>query len=333
MFALFAKLRELSSESDRNEVEKMISFFRTDDQKIHLLDDIESGCWVHVVNPTKDEIDLLLAITDVERDFLVAALDEEERSRIETENGQTLIVVDTPTIELSDKEGIINSTFPLGIILTDDNIFTVCLKDSSVLQDFTNNRVKGFSTKKKSRFILQLLYRNAAKFLVYLRQIDKKSTELEGELHKSMKNKELIAMLNLEKSLVYFSTSLKSNEAVLERLMRMEFIRRYPDDTDLLEDVIIENKQAIEMCTIYRDILSGTMDAFASVISNNLNIVMKLLTSITIMLTIPTLFASLWGMNVPVPFQNSPWGFVIVCGISLVASVISGIIMFRKKMF
>ena len=156
---------------------------------------------------------------------------------------------------------------------------------------------------------------------------------MEGELHKSMKNKELIAMLNLEKSLVYFSTSLKSNEAVLERLMRMEFIRRYPDDTDLLEDVIIENKQAIEMCTIYRDILSGTMDAFASVISNNLNIVMKLLTSITIMLTIPTLFASLWGMNVPVPFQNSPWGFVIVCGISLVASVISGIIMFRKKMF
>ena len=174
MFALFAKLRELSSESDRNEVEKMISFSRTDDQKIHLLDDIESGCWVHVVNPTKDEIDLLLAITDVERDFLVAALDEEERSRIETENGQTLIVVDTPTIELSDKEGIINSTFPLGIILTDDNIFTVCLKDSSVLQDFTNNRVKGFSTKKKSRFILQLLYRNAAKFLVYLRQIDQK---------------------------------------------------------------------------------------------------------------------------------------------------------------
>ena len=172
MFALFAKLRELSSESDRNEVEKMISFFRTDDQKIHLLDAIESGCWVHVVNPTKDEIDLLLAITDVERDFLVAALDEEERSRIETENGQTLIVVDTPTIELSDKEGIINSTFPLGIILTDDNIFTVCLKDSSVLQDFTNNRVKGFSTKKKSRFILQMLYRNAAKFLVYLRQID-----------------------------------------------------------------------------------------------------------------------------------------------------------------
>ena len=298
-----------------------------------MLDAIEPGCWVHVVNPTQEELNQLLEATHVDRDFLVAALDEEERSRVETENGQTLIVVDTPTIELSEKEGIINSTFPLGIILTEDNIFTVCLKDSSVLQDFTNNRVKSFSTKKKSRFILQILYRNAAKFLVYLRQIDKKSTEIEGELHKSMKNKELIAMLNLEKSLVYFSTSLKSNEAVLERLMRMEFIRRYPDDTDLLEDVIIENKQAIEMCTIYRDILSGTMDAFASVISNNLNIVMKLLTSITIILTIPTLFASLWGMNVPVPFQNAPWGFAVVCGLSALTSIITAIVMFRKKLF
>lgn len=311
----------------------MISFFRTDDEKIFLLDAIEPGCWVHVVNPTQEELNQLLEATHVDRDFLVAALDEEERSRVETENGQTLIVVDTPTIELSEKEGVINSTFSLGIILTEDNIFTVCLKDSSVLQDFTNNRVKSFSTKKKSRFILQILYRNAAKFLVYLRQIDKKSTEIEGELHKSMKNKELIAMLNLEKSLVYFSTSLKSNEAVLERLMRMEFIRRYPDDTDLLEDVIIENKQAIEMCTIYRDILSGTMDAFASVISNNLNIVMKLLTSITIILTIPTLFASLWGMNVPVPFQNAPWGFAVVCGLSALTSIITAIVMFRKKLF
>lgn len=311
----------------------MISFFRTDDEKIFLLDAIEPGCWVHVVNPTQEELNQLLEATHVDRDFLVAALDEEERSRVETENGQTLIVVDTPTIELSEKEGVINSTFPLGIILTEDNIFTVCLKDSSVLQDFTNNRVKSFSTKKKSRFILQILYRNAAKFLVYLRQIDKKSMEIEGELHKSMKNKELIAMLNLEKSLVYFSTSLKSNEAVLERLMRMEFIRRYPDDTDLLEDVIIENKQAIEMCTIYRDILSGTMDAFASVISNNLNIVMKLLTSITIILTIPTLFASLWGMNVPVPFQNAPWGFAVVCGLSALTSIITAIVMFRKKLF
>ena len=197
-----------------------------DDEKIFLLDAIEPGCWVHVVNPTQEELNQLLEATHVDRDFLVAALDEEERSRVETENGQTLIVVDTPTIELSEKEGVINSTFPLGIILTEDNIFTVCLKDSSVLQDFTNNRVKSFSTKKKSRFILQILYRNAAKFLVYLRQIDKKSTEIEGELHKSMKNKELIAMLNLEKSLVYFSTSLKSNEAVLERLMRMALLSR-----------------------------------------------------------------------------------------------------------
>ena len=244
-----------------------------------------------------------------------------------------LILVDTPTVEVRPGRGFVYTTLPYGIILTEANIVTVCLKETALTRAFSDSPVKSFSTKKKSRFILQILYRNAAKFLVYLRQIDKKSMEIEGELHKSMKNKELIAMLNLEKSLVYFSTSLKSNEAVLERLMRMEFIRRYPDDTDLLEDVIIENKQAIEMCTIYRDILSGTMDAFASVISNNLNIVMKLLTSITIILTIPTLFASLWGMNVPVPFQNAPWGFAVVCGLSALTSIITAIVMFRKKLF
>jgi len=166
-----------------------------------------------------------------------------------------------------------------------------------------------------------MLYRNASLFLFYLRQVDKASTRVENELHISMKNKELIQMLGLEKSLVYFSTSLKSNELVLEKLLRMDFVKDFPEDTDLLEDVIVENKQAMEMSGIYRDILSGTMDAFASVISNNLNIVMKLLASVTIILTVPTIVSSLWGMNVPVPFEGSPFGFWIVLGVAGLATL------------
>ncbi len=310
----------------------MLKLYRTDDTKVNELEEFMPECWIDLCTPTKAELDSVVKMTGVDADFLRASLDEEERSRIETEDGQTLILVDTPVIETGES-GHEYITIPFGIVLMPNCIITVCLKEAPITKDFYTGRVRGFSTKKCNRFILQLLYRNAARFLYHLRIIDKRSTELETELHKSMKNKELIGMLGLEKSLVYFSTSLKGNEAVLERLLRMSFIRRYPDDTDLLEDVIIENKQAIEMCTIYRDILSGTMDAFASVISNNLNIVMKILTLITIIMTIPTIVASLWGMNVMVPFATNPFGFWIVIGFAVVLAAGVAIFMKAKKMF
>lgn len=312
--------------------EAMLNIYRTDDEKVNEINGYESDCWINLSEPTSQEISWVIEQTGVEADFLRAPLDEEERSRIETDNMQTLILVDTPFVETED-ETEEYMTMPMGIVLMEDCTITVCLKEAPVLRDFYKGRVRGFSTKKRNRFILQVLYRNAARFLYYLRRIDKKSNDVEYELHKSMKNKELIAMMKLEKSLVYFSTSLKGNEAVLERLLRMSFIRQYPDDTDLLEDVIIENKQAIEMCTIYRDILSGTMDAFASVISNNLNIVMKVLTLITIIMTIPTIIASLWGMNVMVPFANNPYGFWIVVAMCALVSALVTFIMSRKKMF
>lgn len=310
----------------------MLNIYRTDDKHVNLLENFEADCWIHLVAPTSQELAWVMEKTGVEADFLRAPLDDEERSRIETENDQTLVLVDTPFIEMDD-DSETYVTIPMGIVLLENCIVTVCLKDAPLLRDFFKGRVRGFSTKKRNRFILQILYRNAARFLFYLRRIDQKSNKVENELHKSMKNKELIAMLTLEKSLVYFSTSLKGNEAVLERLLRMSFIRQYPDDTELLEDVIIENKQAIEMCTIYRDILSGTMDAFASVISNNLNIVMKILTLITIIMTIPTIVASLWGMNVAVPFADNPYGFWIVMGIAVVMSGAVALVMKKKKMF
>ena len=188
----------------------------------------------------------------------------------------------------------------------------------------------------KTRFILQILYRNASLYLQYLRNIDKKSEEIERNLKKFTKNKELLELRELEKSLVYFNTSLRANELVMERLMRNEKIKKYPEDTDLLEDVIVENKQAIEMANIYSGILSGTMNTFSSVISNNLNISMKLLASITIIMSIPTMIASFYGMNLNVdgmPFAHSPYGFWIVIGIAALLSGIVAIIFKRKNMF
>ena len=188
----------------------------------------------------------------------------------------------------------------------------------------------------KTRFILQILYRNASMYLIYLRIIDKKSEQIEEKLHLSTRNQELMELLELEKSLVYFTTSLKSNEMVLEKLLKVESIKKYPEDTELLEDVIIENKQAIEMANIYSGILSSMMGTFASVISNNLNIVMKVLAVITIVMSIPTIVFSAYGMNLSaagMPFSRTPWGFLIVIILSVVASIIAAIFLSRKKFF
>lgn len=217
--------------------------------------------------------------------------------------------------------------------MTELCLITICLMDTPVLSNFKEGRVRNFWTYKKTRFILQILFRNASLYLQYLRIIDKKSDEVEKQLHISTKNQELIELLELEKSLVYFSTSLRGNELVLERLLKIEKIKQYPEDEELLDDVIIENKQAIEMSDIYSNILSGTMDAYASVISNNLNIVMKVLAVITIVMSIPTMIASFWGMNVPVPFADSPFGFFGLVGVSLVLTVIGSIVLGKKKTF
>jgi magnesium transporter len=263
---------------------------------------------------------------------LRAALDEEERARIEIEPGSTLILVDVPKIEPSENNKYY-STLPLGIILAGDSILTVCTQEVPLIKDFIGGSVRSFYTFKKTRFILQILYKNASYYLMFLKQIDRRSSQIERELHISMKNKELIQLLELEKSLVYFSTSLRANEVVLERMLRLDAIKKYPEDEDLLEDVIIENKQAIEMATIYSNILSGTMDAFASVISNNLNIVMKLLTSITIIMAIPTIIASFWGMNVPVPMTENPWAFFTIIMITVALALLSTLFMWKKKLF
>lgn len=311
----------------------MLNIYKTIGDSLYTLDSIEDNAWINLTNPTEDELDLIVEKLNVDRDFLNAALDEEESARVDTEKDQILILVDTPAVEKTD-EHIIYETLPLGIILTKSNIITVCLKDSIVLDQFEKNSVRTFSTNKKFRFIYQILYRNAQRYLLYLRQIDKMSNQVEKKLHKSMKNKELIQLLDLEKSLVYITTALKANEAVLEKILKLDIIKKFPDDKDLLDDVIVENKQAIEMANIYSGILSGMMDAFASIISNNLNIVMKVLASITIIISIPTIFASFYGMNViNIPFAESPYGFYIVIGMAALTSLVAGLIFMKKNLF
>ena len=294
----------------------MIRIFKTIDGKMHQMEEACEGCWVALTDPTATEIFEICNRYQIEVDDLRAPLDEEERSRIEVEDNYTLILVDTPIIEeRGDKDWF--GTIPLSIIVTKEMIFTVCLEDISVLGKFMDGRVRNFYTYMKTRFILQILYNNASMFLHYLRIIDKKSEEVEEKLHASTRNQELIELLELEKSLVYFITSLRANEVVLE-------------------DVIVENKQAIEMANIYSGILSGMTDAFASVISNNLNIVMKFLATVTIVMSIPTMIFSAYGMNVKsagMPFADSPYGFAIVIAISLVLSLVVALIFSKKDLF
>lgn len=305
----------------------MLQIFKTVEDELQEEEQISEGCWAALTKPTNEEIQRVGAETGIDIDDLRAPLDDEERSRIEQEGDYVVVLVDIPSLDEKDRY----VTIPLGIYMTKKMIVTVCLEETPVLKAFMNNRVKDFFTFKRTRFVFQILYRNATSYLRYLRIIDRKSEQIEEKLHISQKNKELIELLELEKSLVYFTTSLRSNETVLEKLLRTEKVKKYPEDEELLEDVIVENKQAIEMANIYSGILSGMMDAFASVISNNLNVVMKFLSTVTIVLSIPTMIASFYGMNFDnIPLGHNAHGFFIITACALVITSLV-VIFFKKK--
>lgn len=315
----------------------MLKIYKTDIEtnKFEEIKEFEKGSWINLVNPTENEIKRVCENLKIQDDFIRAALDNEEKARIDIEEDDEtiLFIVDVPIIEKSKDENDIYTTMPLGMIVVRDDFFiTVSLNKNKVINSFEKMKIKNFQTYKKSRFIFQILYINASYFLSYLKQINKETEIAEYVLQKSMRNKELLKMLSLEKSLVYFTTSLKSNELVMEKTMRGKIIKLYEDDEEILEDAIIENKQAIEMSKIYSDILNGTMDAYASIISNNLNGVMKFLTSITIVLAVPTMVSSFWGMNVILPFQDNRYGFPIMLIISIILTLIVTWWLKRKDM-
>lgn len=313
----------------------MLEFYKTFDNVTKRIEQPEPGCWINAVAPTQEEVDYLIDHIGVLPEFIKSSLDEEESSHIDYDDdvNQTLVIIDYPSAEEDDnfdENTLLYTTLPLGVVIMKGYVITICLYENLSIEDMANGRIKGINTDMKTRFLLLLLLRISQRFLIYLRQIDRISSRTEQKLHQSMRNQELIQMLGLEKSLVYFSTSLKTDEVTLNKIMRGRLIKLYEEDQDLLEDVLIEVHQAIEMCNIYSNILSGTMDAFASVISNNLNIVMKVLTVITLVVQIPALVFAFYGMNVT-GFGNTHWWFPTF--ISVVACLFAIWIFKKKDMF
>ncbi len=293
----------------------MITIYRTTEHGLETFSEICRGCWISAIDPTPDEIAWMQGL-GLPQEFTLYPLDVDERARIEREDGNILIVVRLPAAEAPTAD-VPFTTHAVGIVLAGQYILTISKRDNEILQELARGRVKDLSTAKRNRFILRLLLNTASKYLSYLREINRAVDHLEDQLQMSLRNRELLGLLRYQKSLVYFTTALKSNELMMERLQRSQHFAAYPDDTDLLEDVLTENQQAIEMTNIASNILSSMMDAFASIISNNMNTVMKFLAAMTIVLTLPVLVASLYGMNVPLPFQNEPYAFAIIIAASM----------------
>ena len=314
----------------------MIKIFKTEEnkklQKLSISEAV-SGSWFSLINPTEEEIKQVSLVLGLDEDFLRNSLDLDERSRIEIEDGNILIITNLP---IMTDDGCFD-TLPMGIIYTPTSIMTVCSKDNNILSSFNETTAYSFDTRNKTEFMLKILYRSVKFYLKYLDIINRTSENIETELQKATNNKALFQLMEIQKTLVYFSTALKDNDIVLQKIMRMtkstssvNYLKTTEEDMDLLEDVIIDTKQAIEMVDMHRMILEAMMEGFASIINNNLNLVMKFLAAITIIMSIPTLIGGLWGMNVPVPFGNNPYGFLVVVTLSVIISF-AVVAYFRKK--
>ena len=312
----------------------MIKLYKTDNRIISEIKEYEDDMWLCMTNPTVDESKFIAEKYDIDLGDVRAALDDEESSRVEVEDGYTLILVDIPSIEIrNDREAY--TTLPLGIILVDNIIITVCSEETPVINAFIEKKVKDFSTKKRMRFMYQILYRNCMTYQYYLRVMDRRRTIIEQRIQNETEDSDLVDLHELESNLVYFATSLRANGVVLDKLERYSSIKQYPEDRELLDDVMVENKQAIEMTNIYRDIIKGTRELMTSIINNRLNNVMKFLAAITIVMSIPSIISGLYGMNVAgewMPLSETPYGFYIICAITLVICAVTAIILKRKKM-
>lgn len=309
----------------------MIHFYKTINGKLTALEAAEPGCWISVYEPTANEIKSLTADYGLDVGFVRSSLDEEESSRVEREDGQTLIIVDTAVAE-KQKESDTQTfyTVPLGIITTNDYVFTISLRRNQILAAIVDGVITNVQTQMKTRFILQVLMRISAGFVTYLKQIDKISYSMEQRLSGAMKNHELVQLMSLEKSLVYFSTSLKANLTTIEKIQRGRVVKLYEEDEDLMDDVTIEIKQAIEMASIFTGILTAMMDAFSYVIANNQNAVMWRLTIITVIIQIPNIIFGFYGMNTGLPFRES---WILPFSIALVATLATALALLPRRRF
>jgi magnesium transporter len=290
---------------------------------------LEKDCWVDIRDASKQDLLRLEREFGVAPELLTDIMDIDEQARIEKEESYTAVIMRLPVYDETYEVSFF--TVPVGILLFNDKIITVCQKSSDVLDEIAGSRVRDLNLKNKSSFVLNIMGRAALVYLKALKELNKKTAIIERELQKSVRNTELVQLLSIQKSLVFFTTSIKTNELLLEKLQKSPLIHFKEDEQELLEDVLTDNKQAIAMANIYSSILTGTMDAFASVISNNLNIVMKRLTIVSIALMIPSMVSGLYGMNVSLPFQNSPFAFAGIVGLSFVGSITGAVVLGERK--
>lgn len=311
----------------------MMNIYRTKQGEVMDSKEIVAGCWIDLVSPTQEEVARVVEGVGITDEFIRDSLDREEKPRVDRDDdtGAKFVLIDVP-VDDETNDDITFDTIPLGMIIVRDDIFiTVSLKNTDVMNRFKTRYRRRFSTKKKSRFVLQVFFEAASAYLSCIRKMNKERDKVETKLSESYKNPELLALLNIQKSFVYFETSLKANESVMEKLRRGKALDLYDEDDEVLEDAIIENKQALEMTQIYSNVLKSTMDVYSSLISNNLSAIMRFLTSVTIFLAIPTMVAGFWGMNVAVPMQENPWAFWVVLAVSVIVSAIISILINRRK--
>ncbi len=312
----------------------MISKYITENGKLKEINDYMTGMWINLTAPSQDESLEISRRYAIDLTDVRAALDEEESSRVDVNEDYVLIIFDIPTVEIRHNQEAY-STIPIGVLWTDEAIITICSVETPVIKHFIVNNVKDFTTKKQVRFTYQILYRTCALYQSYLRIIDRKRLEMEERIGGATEDADIINLHEMESNLVYFDTSLRANRMIVDRLTRYSGIKKFQEDQELLDDVIIENLQAIEMTQIYRDILKGTRELMSTVINNRLNNIMKLLAAITIVMAIPTIISGIYGMNVSgkwMPLSNTPHGFLIICGIILLVCIIVALILRKRKM-
>ena len=312
----------------------MIKYFKTIDNRIEEIENFQKDCWINITHPDDEELEELVLKHDVPADFLIDSTDIDERSRVEREDDYNLVILRIPFASKSEND-IPFTTIPLGIIFNEKLFISVCNKNNELISEFTRKRVKfkSFSTSKHIRFVLEIFKRTAVLYLQYLKEINRRFTAIEDSLHESMNNNKLIELQELERCLIYFSTSLKSNEITFEKFNKTKNIILNAEEREIFDDILIEHKQALEMAIVYDNILSKMIQSFSSIISNNLNITVKFLSAITIILMLPTLITSMYGMNVKLPFQEHPLGFYFVIGVSVILTILSVYIFIKKKWF
>lgn len=314
----------------------MIQYYKKKGRELNELKKLTKGCWIDISPPfSYEELENLSESLDIPLDYLTDSLDIDERSRFEVEDDVKLIVLNTPIInKVEDDSSPLYITVPIGIILTPDNILTISSYENQVLERFVENKVRMFNPEDKSLFVLQIFEQNVLRYLSCLKDLNVRRNAIEQELYNSSKNKELLKLLSIEKSFVYFVTGLSSNTLLKRKIQRLDFLGIKEDETksDMLEGIIVDINQAQEMANIYSNILAGTMDTFASIISNNLNVVIQRLTLITIVLMVPTLVSSFYGMNIKLPFQDTPYAFTFVVTLAVLLSMILVFVFRRTKM-